>query len=253
MKMTPVAVCDLSLDFQPLKPWPRPLPSVSVEGQIICGFDRQPDDFSLDYSASEGLEVFKTCHPNLSFLELLRFLAKAPSWVNVCEFWEAYQYRNHFVIEDLSHWVLKLPASFLTWAAQKQLQPQEIMVAKTFLDQPHLLEILESWEKLNPSHGQGMQILALLADLQAPPSFSNLSPSDYLEGLKKLRYPVTTSQDEQRRKAWDQISFPKGTQKQFVRRGDDAGLELRYFVKNSGELKAQLEKTLARLGAECKS
>lgn len=69
---------------------------------------------------------------------------------------------------------------------------------------------------------------------------NSVSPSTFFERIKTLRTPITTQKDETLKAALSQIKLGNGIQTKWTRRGDVAGIEVRFFVSQSKELPRQI-------------
>lgn len=244
--------CVNRLDFKPLSPWPKGLPSVAIQGYVIAGFSTEGFVFNhqVDPKSEEAFEIWKSVHPELSFAECARLatlLTDSP--------WTAEQLLGlwGFTCRDqqllAASWLLEQTETFQNWAAQKKLSPADIAPLR-IVAQEKLNPFLERVLSLDLSKSFALQLLELSTDLlffeedpekileQWPRSKNEIEVG--LRKLKALRFPQTTQSDQALEGQMKQLPWPGTSQAKWVRQGDRAGIELKLFVSQPSDLKKYL-------------
>ncbi|MFN8791532.1 MAG: hypothetical protein ACK5Y2_08785 [Bdellovibrionales bacterium] len=229
---------DLSLDFQPLRPWPSCLPGVALGRYLVAGFglsDQHPVVEHALRSTLENTDLFLTLYPDLQLVELLRLFQK-PSLNSVLDLGRLLENFGWQDSDDARRGLAVLATTsleFQTWATQKKLGYHEWLgLADLSQDQREFVtgEILLHQDNKN----EGAQRLEWLSDLLQMGHEKARLQGLKLSDLRKLRFPESTSRDENLAQA--PFSWPKSIRRTFNRRGDKGGFDIHFFAGTPIEL-----------------
>jgi len=233
MQIIHLAQCSRDLDFQPIHSWPEPLPAISWSGRLLAGFDRA-HGMALDYSPTTNVtKLVLACHSSLGVFEILRLKSLLP----------ALELPTPIQLK-----VSSIPQSFQNWSDRRQVTAGELIPFRYAESRhfPALGPLLNQLADLNPTRQTGIQMLELLIELlgldtdyrllQAP-----AGPADaWLKQLIRLRHPVALTKDSLKQQKLRQLPWPGHVHAQWVRRGDEASLEIQMRAQSPVDLKKRL-------------
>jgi len=276
MNLLPYKACSKSLDFSPNTPWPDNWPAFSWEQYIVAGFNTKQQN-SLNFSSKDlhFLDLFYSCYPQLSCLELAKILSY---WkdknIKECkmvgrpeeklmlthwkdknikdldfsflgfsweEFFSLYQLNYTETFTQIMKMLLFTPPEFQSWLHQKKVQPGELRILNS-LKNIHQIHFILLWiADQNPSHRIGLNILEIGTELYLmgfkPEEIlkPDTNPETALQTMKKKRHPISSSQDQIKKEKLQQINWPLNTTAQWSRKGDKTGIEIKIWCQNQTE------------------
>lgn len=223
-----------NLAFAIEKKWPQALLPLGWREELLCGFSSlSPSVWELDETSELSLvaEVFLEVHNELSFLDLLLLQRNAQkiSWgrdffsevLRQLSGGQSLQWLK--LLENLEN----LPTQLLLKWQEKRLQFGDLRPLLSLDCKAHH----ELWSILTPvafSKSEWSQVIEWFTELllmdktQELKSLSALqaSPKELLLKIKELRYPETTKRDRLEMDFWKKLPWPKNTQAEFRRSGD---------------------------------
>lgn len=227
---------------QSARPWPQALLPIAFQGELLCGFNATCD-YAWELQPGTELtkvgEIFLELHPDLSFVDLflLQKNLKVLSWgsdffKNIIKQMASNQEDQWFnLLENLS----LIPDELILQWQQKRLQ---------FGDLRPLLTINGSWSVLigtSFSKSEWTQVIEWFTELSLMEKGEDLNslaslktPREMILKLKELRYPETTKRDRLEQDFWKKLPWPKNTQAEFRRQGDQTKT---YVSMNFGSVK----------------
>lgn len=248
MNLRPLTEFKKTLAFQlePMKSWPMALLPVAWQGELLCGFNATTTfAWELDPTTEPSLiaQNFLELHPELSMLDFLKLKnqSKEISWgqaffIEVAKQASKGQETQWLkLFENLN----SLPQDLLGQWQQKRLQWGDLRpllsLEKTHIENP-VWSLLGS---MNFSKSEWTQViewctdlLLMAKDLKTLESLK--TPREVLLKLKELRYPETTAKDLLAQEFWKKLPWPKNTQAEFRRQGDQTKA---YVSLNIGSMK----------------
>lgn len=255
MSLILISQCAKDLDFQPRKAWPKALPAMAWNYRLLTGFDRDEGlVFDLNASGDSFIDAFHSCYPELSLPELARFYEITVQQKNLIEtqedwqrFFELYQLRfQDSLVQGLKK-LAQTPFSFQEWVSQKGVGPRDLEILKA-VNVSDLSPLFEKWISFELSKSEGVQALEYATELfLLGKAWSEILPGDWttkggslVDHLKKQRYPETSLKDESRSKGVRSLPWPTQIQAQWSRKGDQAGIEIRFRVSSLSDLNKKL-------------
>ena len=248
MNLTIYKSCQKSLDFKPDRSWPKFWPSVSYENKLISGFTNiyQP---VLNFKKEDVnfLHLFQHCHPRLNLSELGRIVI---SWSQIepppCSwtpFFKLYGLNQNtdFLIQQLKMFI-STPFTFQNWVNTKEVHLNELRVLNSVEEIQPLYFILNWIAEHNLSHSNGIKALELSVELWLMGHTlekilkTNLSPEKALLEMEHRRKPLSSSQDQIKKKQVQKIIWPSDMKAQWVRKGDKTGLQIQMWCRNLKDL-----------------
>lgn len=150
--------------------------------------------------------------------------------------------------------------SFELWKQDKKVQPNDLiftLALKTDYQRELFDKLARTLADLSPSYSEGLNMLELFTDLILMDySEALFMYTDNLDTwktyLRNLRYPMTTHHDEVLKSKLDNLIWPPGTKTKFERRGDRAGIEVKFFISSKADI-VKLMASLERIQAEINS
>ena len=150
-----------------------------------------------------------------------------------------------------------METSFDKWKNQKKVKDSDLVFThalKSQYQQELFHKLATSLADLNPSFTQGLQMLEMLTDLILMDYSEALflytdSIDTWSTYLRNLRYPMTTHHDDTIKIKFENLPWPQGAKAKFERRGDRAGVELKFFVSSTADL-TKLIAALERVQAD---
>ena len=146
---------------------------------------------------------------------------------------------------------------FEQWKIQKKVKDSDLVFTralKSQYQQELFHKLATSLVDLDPSFTQGLQMLEMITDLILMDYSEALflytdSLDTWSSYLRNLRYPMTTHQDDTMKHKFENLPWPQGAKAKFERRGDRAGVELKFFVSSTADL-TKLIAALERVQSE---
>jgi hypothetical protein len=242
--LIPASDCKLRIEFLSKTHWPDHLPAIALNQVIIAGskgkwvFNHQIES----QSGCELAETFKNFHPHLSYLELLQIV---PQWkaafnVSVTAFLKAYQLDWSDTDSELEKFFRTFPASTQLWLVEKSLSKSELSQIKDLASRAQTITSFCVQQKVSKS--ELTQVLDLCSSINSDQALPQ--PGDnfrsWSEKLFSLKYPITQSMDKYFQAKIKTLPWSKNSSAQWLRRGDKSGIEVRFFVTQTNELKNQI-------------
>ncbi len=249
-ELKPMTLCDASLDFSPITKWPQGLPAVAVNGLVLAGFQQSLvfDHSIADHDSEKIAELFRSLYFDLSFIEASRLVEKAKDHPN----FPIESVLSHLGWNTSEHFfkvvtaVQKLNSDSQTWCAEKKLNPQDLSILLSLNTEVGFAQadlLIQKIKSLRLSKSQGVQALETALELLLMgKSFEDLenTKSEWLEHLKTLRYPQSTTSDQIQQQKMTALPWPGTSHAKWTRQGDRTGVELKLFVSNPTDLKKYL-------------
>jgi hypothetical protein len=251
--------CNKDLFFDPRTPWPDGLPAVAVNQVVLAGFSQGlVFNHQIEFSESDAIaRLFRSLYFELSFVEMARLMEKARSvpWLPMELIAQKFGWATSENFLKVAARVLKTPAGFQEWAAEKKFSPLDLtpLLTSEKLELKYLFHDLVS---LNISRTLGVEALELGIELMnsghspADLSIEHLvanPPADFtlaeawVQALRGLRYPESLRREQETEAQMKELPWPGTTQARWTRQGDRAGIELKLFVSNPTDLKKYLQ------------
>jgi hypothetical protein len=238
MEFTQLAQCGSALNFSPCRTYPSSLPGFVYSGERLCSFDQVEGEAIVLESSSVALQSFYSIYPKLTLPELARLSQNQVfmnwSWNREAVF-SNYGFRWNEHLQHICTVLVSTPLDFQNWVSAKSLGASELQPLISYR-LPN--EMLSEFAKYNFGKNDGAQILEWSVELQmkaiALPEFSTVN---YLEQLRKLRYPVRAQDEAIRTSKASKLSWPKSSQAKWNFQSDSPALEFRCQWKSLSEFK----------------
>lgn len=253
MDLIPYSTCKKFLDFQPEKPWPKSWPIFAWEKTLISRFT-YTDKPVLNFKSEDVkfLHLFHSCYPYLNLSEMGRIISQ---WSNISflnfswkEFFSFYGLQNTDSLIQQLKILISTPPSFQNWINKKSIHPTALRVLNSLKNIKHANPLFQWIAENNLSQSLGIKTLEMGVELILMGiSFdeilkSNLSPEDTIQAIEKKRKPLSTIQDETKKKKLENIMWPSNVTGGWNRKGDKTGLEIKIWCQNQKELEEKLNK-----------
>ena len=246
--MTTISQCDISLDFQPISPWPQGLPAVAINQVVIAGF-QQDIVFNHTIPATETENVasmFRSVHNEFSFTEMARLIAKAEkqTLLPIELIAQKYGWQANEAFYKIAKAIAATPMGFQNWCSEKKLSPMDLapLISGGYLNLNSLFHDIVAF-KLSKS--TGTKVLELGIELlllgKTNDEISAEDPNQWLEKLQTLRYPQSSDRDSAEKDQMISLPWPGMSQAKWTRQGDKTGVELKLFVSQPADLKKYLQ------------
>ena len=149
--------------------------------------------------------------------------------------------------------------SFDSWKLEKKVKESDLLFTralKSTYQQDLFIKLANDLIDQKPSYSEGLQMLELFTDLilmdYSEALFLNTDNLDTWKSyLRNLRYPMTTHHDDAMKNKFEKLPWPNGVKTKFERRGDHAGIEIKFFVSSQADI-IKLIASLERVKAELK-
>jgi len=136
------------------------------------------------------------------------------------------------------------PHFFAQWQIDKKVKPTDLVFTqalKSSVQQQLFEKAADLLCSLRPSFSEGIKTLELIAELilmgHAESLFETASSFEaYQNSLRALRYPHTTQNDATLKTKLENLPWPSQAKIKFERRGDRAGVEVKFFVSSGPDL-----------------
>ncbi len=241
--------------------WNACLPGVAIHGHMVvmAGAEsvevEKPDSTILNFSnlqKSEALDFFSSLYPDLGIYH----------WAHLWEWLQHPTVKNSFPFSfaDLTEFVhlhisrdfeialahfWRAPASFQQWALDKKLQGRDLVALQSWPQALWSQSILEMIAMSPLSKSDALQCIEWLGDLAGMDvDFSgvwSMPAAQWLQQLRKLRFAESAARDASAKNWLAAVPKAKGLSWQWVRQGDQTGVDIRAFVRGPQELERQLE------------
>lgn len=256
MSFTSISQCAKSLDFEPRQSWPHALPAMSWKGLLLCGFERIGGGV-VDLFSTQNVslkEALIACHPKLGLGEISRLSQKLAAHDQALfdqtmeGLLHHYQLRWNDRLKVTLDKLVLTPKEFQHWVDDKSVAARDLapLLAVDKIDS--LNDFIIALTRLPISKSEGILALELAVDLflMGTP-INDLMPTDskpalWLEKLQVLRKPEAAQKDLEMREKVSRLAWPANVQAQWVRQGDESGIEIKLRVKTPQDLGAKLEK-----------
>lgn len=244
-EMTTVSTCDGSWNFQPRQAFSPLLPAWALDGHLLSGFEMGPEHPVHNIKVSNPGDVsalLKALYPQLSWPELIRLLDRPDTekFFNAEHLMETYGFGWDIHWQRVSDLLISWPLEIQNYISDKNIRPFDLIVLMSLsLDvQIALMQKMVSRDLTKSQFCQALELAGetLLLGTTLDQILDVMSLPNFLDELKKLRFPVTYTQDQSLKSKIEKASWPKGVQAQPQRRGDTLGIEFRIFAKNREEL-----------------
>ncbi len=142
--------------------------------------------------------------------------------------------------------LLRQPPKFKLWSHERRLAPRDLAALRLPLGES-FHPILEKIAALQCTRQVGAQILELAAEIFLMGNSltgildSATSGEKWLGELKRIRYPQTTTNDTQMHRKIKELPWPSHIEAEWQRRGDQTGLQIKFFAPSETELTRRLE------------
>ena len=136
---------------------------------------------------------------------------------------------------------------FQKWVKERKLDSGHLSLLTELSDKKKLPSLLNWISKNKPSHSKGIQIMELAGELLLMGSSlddifeTTQRPEDLLKQLKKLRYPLTSKQEEQKTKKVQNLPWPRQMKGRWIRQNDRTGLEIQFQCFSMKEFKQKIQ------------
>ena len=143
--------------------------------------------------------------------------------------------------------VLKKFPNFQSWMDSKKLNQKDIDILTEFPDSKIIEPVLNWISKNQPSHSQGQQILELSGELLLmkksinPILETEQDSKKLITLLKKLRYPVSSNQDDKNSSIVNSLPWPSSIKARWVRQNDQGSLEISFKSNSLNEFDQKIK------------
>lgn len=246
MRILKASECERIFDFFIYQPSPKNLVPIAWGNYLLTGCEPNGSVVSLP-AESNFTAIVREIYPELSFVELSR-LRQNLRQLNFSiwgEILESYQLLASESVELTADALDATPESFRIWAHEKKLMPRDLAplrlpIPKEFDD------VLRGIAESRATRQEGCQILELSAELFLGGTSildirQHSSSEKWLAHLKKLRFPRTSRADEEMRQKIKSLNWPPHVDAEWLRRGDQTGLQIKFFAATEAELTRRLE------------
>lgn len=253
----------LAFDYGPLqksRPFLRSL--WLLEDQLIllsCENPERPnegEDFLVLENPEEVRKYLAQKHSKISLPEMARLLVLTENFnLGAKEFFiTAWGYAQPNKILPILEALTTAPRDLQDWICEKSFSPQDL--APLIYGRGEVwLRALLVLKSLQATRSQSVPLLEIQVDLSLGDENSArsikslqdqvlqlqlLSLKDFQEKVFTLRNPHASSRDKDQRQRLLNVNWPPGVQAQFQRRGDQGGLEIKFFASSPLELRRQI-------------
>ncbi len=242
----------INLDFKPCRAWPKALPAYVWGDYTLCGF-KSETELPLNTANTAFLEAFYAIYPQLTFPEHSRFYNLASqldsslpfTWQ---EYFQAYKMRWCENLKENLLIMSSLPAHFEEWCSNKDVKQRDLAIFRSIKDIKICQPILDELVTLNANKNTGMQILETSIELllMGKPidllvfKTEAISAEQWAKRLYRIRYPMSTMNDEAQSQKVKQLPWPQKVQAKWIRVGDESGVEIKFFIKDTTDLDKRL-------------
>jgi hypothetical protein len=254
-----IAQCDKKFDFQPSSTWPKALPVYCWKGIQLNAWSRQ-DEFAIDLFELNGSNFHDSvyaAYPTAGLAELARMHSVLQEYflallIDTAEpLFSLYSLRWCERLQMTLKALVQTDRAFQDWVDQKRVGTRELSPLLAVPNIKAFDPILVHLIKLNGTKTQVLQALELMTELNlmghdlsdVAPTENNLS--SYIERLEKWRRPLTSKSDEGWREQVSRWPWPAQVQGQWLRFGDQAGLEIKMRTTSPQDFHKKLERLLS--------
>lgn len=232
MNLRPTAELKKSLAVRSIKKWPGSLLPLAWRGELLCGFSAASEQ-SFELSENENLtkvaQTFLEIHSEICFVDLVDLKKNCSAVAWGADFFN--ELLRQMANSQESQWLKLLarletmPQTLVTQWQQKNLQFGDLRPLLSFERTEPLWKMLEN---ASFSKSEWSQVIELFTDLLLMKKYSELQTLEILTvkskeffiKLKELRYPETMKKDRSDMDFWKKMPWPKNTQAEFRRQGD---------------------------------
>jgi hypothetical protein len=249
MKVRSLSECDHQFDFFNRRPLKSGFPVLAWGSHIITPVQEGKDVVSLNPNTTHLEQLIYDLYPDLSLMELARL--EENLWkldLNIFnQILEKYSLSPSENLSQTLDILRKAPEDFQNWAHEKRISVRDLAPLRTG-ESRDLHFILEQIVRARATRQQGVQILEIAAELfhSDAPIAEIMSLSEaaeiWLAHLKKMRYPMASAADLEMQNKIRALAWPAHVEAEWLRRGDQTGLQIKFFAQSQTELSKQLEK-----------
>jgi hypothetical protein len=238
--------CERTLDFKPRLQWPGGQPAIAYCSELWTGFNLTEDHPVWNWTSGDPVTIFKSCYSQLGLAELSRLILINSPHLPTHEILSAYNIRGGENTQRLMTILPQLPAQFQNWIDDRCLAAMELQALLSLKEDqlPKLTSAMEKIAELKLSRNSGAQILELIVELflmgQEIDTLLSDSEPEWQTLLKNLRYPVAKATDDLAMTKVKMLQWPQNVQAKWQRKGDRAGLEIKFFAANPKEFERLL-------------
>lgn len=254
-----IVQCDKKFDFHPIEKWPSALPAYCWKGIQLAAWDRSQgvavDLFEMT-GASFHDSVFAT-YPKAGLAELARiYVVLQENFPELLQesaepLFALYNLRWCERLQMTLKALVKTDPEFQNWVQLKSVGARELSPLLAVPDLKPYGPILVNLTQLSGSKTQVLQAIEWLIELtlmghelsDVAPTESNLT--QYLQRLEKWRRPVTSNSDDEWRTKVNHWPWPAQVQGQWLRVGDQAGLEIKMRTTSPQDFQKKLQRLLS--------
>ena len=232
MNLRPTAELKKTLAVRSIKKWPESLLPLAWRGELLCGFSTtaaQACEISIDESLTKVAQTFLELHSELCFVDLVELKRNClqVEW-GPAFFTEILKQTAH---GQEAQWLKLLgqledmPAELLNQWQQKHLQFGDLRPLLSLEQAEPLWSVLSTCLFSKSEWTQVIEWFTELLLMQRQAELKTLQPlvskpKEFLLKLKELRYPETAKKDRLEMEFWKKLPWPKNTQAEFRRQGD---------------------------------
>ncbi len=232
MNLRPTAELKKSLAVRSIKKWPEALLPLAWRGELLCGFSATTSlafELNSEESLTKVAQTFLEIHSDLCIVDLVELKKNtlAVSW-GTDFFNELLRQMAH---GQESQWLKLLtqlesvPQVLLIQWQQKHLQYGDLRPLLSLEQDESLWKILEGASFSKSEWTQVIEWFTELLLMKKHEELSALEPlvskqKEFFVKLKELRYPETAKKDRLETDFWKKLPWPKNTQAEFRRQGD---------------------------------
>jgi hypothetical protein len=254
MDLIDITQCKKDFDFKPLTIQKDSLPSIAWNGYLLTGFHRTHG--TVLNLLMPLPQLLRDCYPNLSFVELVRFLDRL--YENELLFSEfkvdilaAYHYKDHPELDDMLGLVISLPFNIQNYLAEKalalkELYPLRLAVrhkpesAREFISKT--LGVLVEKRATRAQIAKAITLATELFLMGKEPFLDGARTVEiWLRYLEQTRFPNAKSYDMKQEEKLKKLPWPSHVQARWIRDGDSTGIEVKFNIHNPTELEKLIE------------
>ncbi|OQW53400.1 MAG: hypothetical protein A4S09_07310 [Proteobacteria bacterium SG_bin7] len=248
MKVRLTKECDRVFDFFSRRQPKAGFPVLAWGAHIITQVQDGKDVVSLNPQTTNLPQLIFDLYPDLSLVELanLEENLRALDLDTFPKVLEKYNL-NHSENLSLTLDILRgAPEDFRSWAHERRVSVRDLAPLRCEVSKEFVF-VLEQIVRSRATRQQGAQILEIAVELHLndTPLSEVMSLSDsaeiWLAYLKKIRYPLSTSADREMQNKVKSMPWPNHVEAEWQRRGDQAGVQIRFFAQSETELNRHLE------------
>ena len=136
---------------------------------------------------------------------------------------------------------------FYSWTQQKNVQETELSILSDFKNITDIKALIEWIELQSPTHSEGIQILEtggeliLMGQSLQPLLKQNKKASSLIKELRRLRFPISSAQQDRQKQILSQIPTAKNFKIKAVREQDRSALSIEFKSFNLRDFKQKIQ------------